>query len=161
MLFFISVVSDVVSLPSFMILFIWVFFFPLSLAQGLYILIIFSKNSTQCALLYCFASLYWICFCSAVCFSLSSATIRLSLPLFGFLKAERCIVWGLFSSLMWVPDFLLALLLLHPIVLVCYSSIFSHCKVLFFKKGEKNLEHSTKENESMFPRITDRKLGKI
>ena len=68
MVLFISVLSVVISPLSFLILLIWFFspFFFMSLANGLSILFIFSKNQLLILLIFCYSLLcfFFIYFCS-------------------------------------------------------------------------------------------------
>ena len=90
---FISVASVVLSLLSYLILVVWVFFFFLvHVAKGLPILLIFSKNQLLVSMTFSIVFIFSFSFICDLIFIVSSL---LALSLFLFFKFLRLLIWNL------------------------------------------------------------------
>ena len=119
----ISVLSVMISPFSFLILLIWFFslFFLVSLANGLSILCVFSKNYLLALLIFAMVFFVSFSFISALILRMSFLLLTLGFFISSFSSCFRCRVrlfafflvsWGM-PVLLWI--FPLALLLLNPI----------------------------------------------
>ena len=92
MILCISVLSVVISPFSFLILLIWFFSlcFLMSLANGLSILFILSKNQLLALLIFAMVSLVYFAFISALIFSISFLLLTLGFIISSFSSCFRC-----------------------------------------------------------------------
>ena len=133
MIFCISVVSVVISPFSFLILLIWFFSlcFLMSLANGLSILSILSKNCLLALLIFAMVSFVYFAFISALIFKISFLLLTLGF-ISSFSSCFRCRV----SLLIWLFSCFYACISMNcfysvPQVLGCCVFIFIHFYAYF------------------------------